>query len=191
VRPADAARLLGLRQPSLHRWIDNGEIASVLTPAGRREIPLSELVELLDEVDQRRAEGGSRPVAAVIRDRRRRTSEEIDINRLLPPRRGRSHRVAELQALAYHRLVAERLDEQVVDDARRRLRRWRDQGRIDERWANEWSRILAMPVSRMARTISADTPRARELRQTSPFAGVLTSQERQALLRAVEERARA
>jgi excisionase family DNA binding protein len=190
VRPADAARLLGIRQPSLQRWIDKGEIASVLTPGGRREIPLSELVELLDEVDERRADGGSRPVAAVINERRQRSAESIDINRLLPSRRRRSHRVAELQALAYHRLVAERLDERILDDTRNRLRRWRDEGRIDERWADEWSRILTMPVSRIARTIGADTPRARELRQTSPFAGVLTAQERQALVRAVEERAR-
>jgi excisionase family DNA binding protein len=191
VRPADAARLLGISQPSLTRWIDKGEIASVTTPTGRREIPLSELVELLEEVDERRADGARRPLAEVVKERHRRTAEAVDINRLLPPRRRRSRRAAELHSLAYHRLVAERLDEGILDDARRRLRRWENEQRIDPRWASEWERILDMPPSRIARTIAADTPRARALRQSSPFAGVLTAQERRALVRAVEERARA
>jgi hypothetical protein len=85
--------------------------------------------------------------------------------------------------------VAERLDEHVVEEARRRLRRWRQNGRIDTRWADEWDRILSMPLRGIARAIGADSPRARALRQTSPFAGVLTEQERRRLARAVEERA--
>ena len=55
VRPAEAARLLSISHPALDRWIGKGEISSVLTPKGRREIPLSELVELLEEVEQRRS----------------------------------------------------------------------------------------------------------------------------------------
>ena len=193
VRPADAARILAISQPALSRWIEKGEISAVTTPEGRREIPLSELLELVDEVDTRRAQGASRPLGMAIRDRRRRSAEAIEIDRLLPPRRRRrrSHRTAELQALAYHRLLAERLDERLVEEARRRLRRWRAAGRIDPRWADEWERILAMPVTRIARMIGADSPRARELRQASPFAGALTEQERRALTRAVEARARA
>lgn len=191
VRPAEAARMLGMSQPALYRWIDNGEISAVTTPEGRREIPLSELIELLEEVEERRAAGESRPMAAVMRERRRRSTKEIDIDRLLPPRRRRGHRTAELQALAFHRLVAERLDERLVEDARRRLKRWRAQGRIDPRWADEWERILSMPLSRIARAIGADSSRGRELRQASPFAGVLTEQERRALTQAVEQRARA
>jgi hypothetical protein len=94
-----------------------------------------------------------------------------------------------LQSLAYHGLVAERLDDSIVRDARTRLRRWRRDSRIDPRWANEWDGILALPLSRIAKAISADSPKARALRQTSPFAGVLTAQERRRLVRAVEERA--
>lgn len=186
---AEAARLLGLSQTALDRWIAKDEISSVITPLGRREIPLSELVELLEDVERVRGTGIRRPLAAVIRERRRRSSESVDLDRLLPRRRPRTHRVPELQALAYHRLVAERLDEDVVDDARRRLHRWRQNGRIHPRWAEEWEGILATPLERIAKTISADTQRARELRQTSPFAGVLNEQERRRLLRAVEERA--
>jgi hypothetical protein len=192
VRPAEAARLLGVSHPGLKRWLDNGEIATVTTPQGRSEIPLSELVELLEELDQERKESEhGRPLARVIRERRRRSSEAIDLKRLIPPRKRRGHRTAELHALAYHRLVAERLDEHMVDAARRRVHRWRQDGRVHPRWGEEWERILAMPLPRIARAISADTPRARELRQTSPFAGVLTEQERKLLVQAVEERASA
>jgi excisionase family DNA binding protein len=190
VRPAEAARTLGVSQPALHRWIEKGEISAITTPEGRREIPVSELVELLEEVDAGRAKGVNRPLSAVIKERQRRSAEAIDVDRLLQPRRSRSHRTAELQALAYHRLVAERLDERLVEEARRRLRRWRAEGRIDPRWGDEWERILARPPSYIARAIGADSPRARELRQTSPFAGALTEQERRALTRAVEERTR-
>lgn len=188
VSRAETARLLDVSQTALDRWIDKGEISVVLTPRGRREVPLSELVELLEEVESARNDRASRPLAPVISQRRRRSSETIDLDRLLPRRRRPGHRKAELSALAYHRLVAERLDEQLVAQARRRLSRWRQDGRIHPRWAEEWEQILAMPLPRIAKAISTDTVRARELRQSSPFAGALTEQERQRLLRAVEER---
>jgi hypothetical protein len=191
VKPADAARLFGVSQPAVHRWLEKGEISTVLTPSGRREIPLGELIRLLDEVEQARAEGSHRPLARVLRERRSRSDEAIDIDRLLPPRRGRGHRAAELNALAYHRLIAERLDERLVDEARDRLGRWRRDGRIDPRWADEWERVLALPVHRIASTIAADTTHARDLRQSSPFAGMLNAQERKRLHSAVEQRVRA
>src|SRR5687767_3962324 len=72
VRPADAARALGVSHPALHHWLRKGEIATVTTPQGRREIPLSELVELLEEVEEGR-EDSRRPLARVIRERHRRS----------------------------------------------------------------------------------------------------------------------
>jgi hypothetical protein len=188
---AQAARLLGLSQTALDRWIDKGEIAAVLTPRGRREIPLGELVALLEEAAPAGDGAPRRSVADVIGGRRRRAQELVDLDRLLPRRRRRSHRVPEMHALAYHRLIAERLDARLVDEARGRVRRWREQGRLHPRWAEEWERLLAMPLPRIAGALSADTPHARALRQTSPFAGVLTEQERRRLRQAVEERARA
>jgi hypothetical protein len=188
VRPADAARLLGVTQPALKRWTDKGEISAVMTPQGRQEIPVSELVGLLEETEEARAKGSGRPLASAIRNRRRRSVETIDLDRLLPRKR-RTHRTAELHGLAYHRLVAERLDETIVNEARDRLHRWRESERIHPRWADEWERILALPRADIARTISADTRSARELRQTTPFAGVLTEQERRRLVEAIEGRA--
>jgi hypothetical protein len=190
VRVADAARVLGISQPSLHRWIELGEVAAVRTPEGRREVPLSELVELLEEVDKARSEGTARPVGHVIRERRR-AAESIDLDRILPRRRARGHRTPELQSLAYHRVVAERLNEHIVEQAGRRLEHWLEEGRIHPQWAQEWERLLAMPLERIAKEISSDSQRARALRQTSPFAGVLTEQERRRLVQAVEDRASA
>src|SRR5712691_8699658 len=120
--------------------------------------------------------------------RERRADESVDLQRLIPRRSRRTHRTAELQALAYHRLIAERLDDEIADGARTRLRRWRREGRIHPRWSGEWERVLALPLPEIKRAISADTKRARELRQTSPFAGMLTEQERRRLVKAVEDR---
>jgi hypothetical protein len=76
----------------------------------------------------------------------------------------------------------------MVNDARRRVRRWREGCRLHPRWAERWEQVLALPVEEIRKAISADTVAARELRQTSPFAGALTKQERQRIVRAVEER---
>lgn len=187
---ASAARLLGISHSSLDRWIEKGDVASVITPAGRREVPLTHLVDLLVEVEERRPDHGRMALAAVIRNRRQ-LAEAIDDDEIFPRprRRARTHRAAELRSLAYHRLVARRLDDGLVGDASKRLQRWRAEGRIHEHWAGEWKRALELPRSELARLISSDAEQARELRQSSPFAGALTEQERRRALRAAERRA--
>ena len=188
---AETARLLGITQPALAKWIDRGDIPTVHTPQGRREIPLPEVLSLVEDVGRVREEHGGRALTRVIRERQRASIQTVDFDRLLPrPPRKRTHRVPELQSLAYHRLVAERLDDGVVDAARERLRRWRGEDRIHPRWADAWERILAFPLPRLRAAIGADSVRARELRQSSPFAGIITEQERQRLRRAVEDRVR-
>lgn len=182
---AETARLLGMSHTALDNWIGKGDIPVVLTPSGRREVPLAEVVELLEAL----AGSERRSVADVIRERRR-DAEAIPEELFLPPRRRRprTHRVPELQALAYHRLVAQRLDEHLVSDARRRLERWERSGRIDPRWAAEWHTILEKPTDEVRRVITADSERGRALRQSSPFPGSLNQHERQRVARAVEER---
>jgi len=82
------------------------------------------------------------------------------------------------------------LNEQLIEEVRRRLERWIRDDRVDPRWATRWQSLLARSVEEIAKTISSDSKSARELRQTSPFAGVLTEQERRRLVGAVEERAK-
>lgn len=188
VRPATAARLLRISHPALHRWLEKDEISSVATAEGRREIPLQELLDLLEEVEAvRREVGEGRPLARVMARRRRDANESVDLDRLIP-RRQRSHRSADANSLAYHRLVAEKLEPTIIKKARRRLDRWIREERIHPTWAAEWNRILSLPLPAIAKTISADTVRGRELRQTSPFAGTLNEHERRRLNQAVQQR---
>ena len=185
VSRALSARLLNVSQTALDRRIEQGEVPVVMTPRGRREVPLSALVALVEAVDVQRAGKEARPVSAVMRERR------ADAERLDPkggrlgdqPARG--HRSAEVRSLAYHRAVAQRLERVVVDDARHRLRRWRHEERIDPRYAERWERLLDSPLATIRRVIAQDSEYSRDLRQNSPFAGTLTAQERRRVLDAV------
>lgn len=50
------------------------------------------------------------------------------------------------------------------------------------RWTDEWKRLLDGPTKKIIIALTADTLVARELRQNSPFAGVLSAEERAHLL---------
>ncbi len=92
------------------------------------------------------------------------------------------HRRAERRSLAYHRVLAARLRRPMVDDALRLLWKWQDAGRIDERYAAQWEQVLRSPLADVRRIISEDGRRARDLRQNSPFAGMLSEPERRRIL---------
>jgi|HubBroStandDraft_6_1064221.scaffolds.fasta_scaffold174517_2 hypothetical protein len=193
VTRAVAARLLGVSQTALDRWIAGGDIPVLITRSGRREIPLRALVELVETVLERRmTEPNDRhPLGSVLRERRS-TAERLSASTLLGTtdlrNRDRSgHRDAELRSLAYHRAVALRLDEDTIRDAEQRLARWCTLGRIDPRYVQQWEKILARTPSQIARLIGQDTPRMRDLRQSSPFAGALSEPERRRALAAVDE----
>ena len=190
VRRAMAARLLGVSQTALDRWIAQGDIPSVLTPESRREVPLHALVDLVEAVDERKRTTDDRhPLASILRQRRS-DAERLDPQIILPRRyrrreRVHGHRGAELRSLAYHRAVAQRLDERIVEEARQRLERWRSEGKIAPRYASRWEEILSRPLPQTARFISSDSQPARDLRQSSPFAGTLSERERRRILELV------
>lgn len=191
VTRAMAARLLGVSQTALDRWATTGDVPVVIASTGHREVPLPALVELIKAVREQRMTNPQdrHPLGSVLRERRSladhlRTSTLLntaDRNR----HHGNSHRDAELRSLAYHRAVAQRLDDRLVHDARHRLARWRTQGRIGPHYAQQWEEILAAPPTQIARLIGRDTPHMRDLRQSSPFAGALSEPERQRVLAAV------
>src|SRR5665213_724170 len=54
------------------------------------------------------------------------------------------------------------------------------------RWLAQWDTILRGPIDLVLETLTSRTPRARELRQNSPFAGVLTETERAEILAAFQ-----
>jgi hypothetical protein len=178
-----AARVLGVSRTALDRRIDRGDVPELITRDGRREVPVGALVELADAVEHTPTPPGAKSALGAVLDRQRREAEQIPADELLPARYLRdadrhAHRAAELRALAYHRAVARRLTPTLIADARKRLARWRAQGRIHPRYAAEWDRLLCSPPTRIARVIVADNQRGRDLRQNSPFAGALSEPER-------------
>ena len=58
-------------------------------------------------------------------------------------------------------------------------------------WLQKWQQLLAGPVEGVLEALTSRSPISRELRQNTPFAGVLSEEQRQAALagfaRAVHE----
>lgn len=92
-----------------------------------------------------------------------------------------SHRLLDARSLALHCLVAQRIsaDPALLEIARDNLRRWRAlRPEAPPRYLDEWDRILGKPWPAIAAFITSFSERAIRLRQSSPFAGVLTPAER-------------
>lgn len=93
----------------------------------------------------------------------------------------------ELRSLWINQAVAGKLvrdPDRVLDLARRNLAHLRSVHRRGQgaRRLEEWEQILAAPVERILEVLTSRMPHARELRQNSPFAGVLTEKERAQIL---------
>jgi hypothetical protein len=178
---SQAARLLGVSHTALNRWIDRGDVPVVISARGRKEVPVPALVDIYEAVERERMEGRRRlhllePVISEDLDRAARLRPESVLqgeSQPLDP-----HRRSELRSLAYHRALAPRLRRPMVDDARRRLERWKTAGQIDPEYAEAWEDVLDQPVSEIRKIIRSDDQFGRDLRQNSPFAGMLSEPER-------------
>lgn len=99
------------------------------------------------------------------------------------------HRLAELRSLAYHKVVAERLDEGVRARARAFIAREFAKGTRSEDYLRRWQALLSGPDDELRRALTSDDEASRALRSATPFAGALTPKERWALWRKVREAA--
>lgn len=99
------------------------------------------------------------------------------------------HRLAELRSIALHRAVADELHRhpELVDAARERLRVWAADGKLHEHYRDAWLTLLDEPLARVTELIVEDTERGRELRQATPFAGLISARERWRIWREVRE----
>jgi hypothetical protein len=91
------------------------------------------------------------------------------------------HRVIEARSLAMHCLIAQKIarNPRLLDLARRNLAAWSARYGDDlPRALEEWRAILARPWHEIAALITDAGESATRLRQSSPFAGVLTESER-------------
>jgi len=97
----------------------------------------------------------------------------------------RSHKVIDRINAAQDRVIAGKLrrDPGVLLLARRNLRRWMaGEGRSVRPVFLEWDRILRrLTRAEITTFLISDTPMARRLRQSTPFAGVLSDHERLAI----------
>jgi hypothetical protein len=182
-----AARQLGVSHTALNNWIASGDVPVVITKQGRKEVPIPALLELRQQVAAQRRSGRRKlhtlePVMVEERRQADRLRPRVEATELSP---SDPHRIAELRSLAYHRALAPRLRRSMVDQALRKLRRWKEEERIDPRYAEAWEEVLALPLDEIRRAIAADDEGGRDLRQNSPFAGLLSERERRKILAAV------
>jgi hypothetical protein len=100
------------------------------------------------------------------------------------------HQLAEERSIAYHRAIAERLRErpEVLDKARWRVETWLSAGGEAPFYARKWAEVLAGDPDSVASFLVERSELAAELRQSSPFAGALTPQERWKIWRETRER---
>ena len=182
-----AARLLGVSHTALDRWIKAGDVPLVYSEAGRTEVPVAALLELRDAVDAARAAGERRYVLAPTMVSRRQAAQSLRLQEFSHGRDRRltDHGRARARSLAYHRAVAERLREPMRAEARHVLSRWREEGRIDDRYADRWQDLLDQPLPQLKQALVDESPDSDDLRQNSPFAGLLSEPERQRILREV------
>lgn len=183
-----AASLLGVSHTALGRWVRSGDLPTVFTASGRREMPVRALLELRDAVSAQREDDrrGRHVLETVIADARRRAAHLRDEDLAV---RGRGetdpHRRAGLRSLAYHRVIAARLNARMVDEALYIVWKWRDQDKLDASYADQWEALLNRPLDELRKAIGRDDERMRDLRQNSPFAGMLSEVERRQILQKV------
>jgi hypothetical protein len=98
-----------------------------------------------------------------------------------------SHRLLEARSLAMHAVIAQKIERnpKLLDVPRDNLKRWsvRRQGEPPA-WHSEWREILNRPWPEIAALITELSEEAARLRQSSPFAGVLSAAERRRIYEA-------
>jgi hypothetical protein len=182
-----AAQILGVSQTALDRWVAAGQIPIVLTPAGRREVPRRFVIELREAIGELRGKSSGRhPLAAALAARREAARQAIG-GAAVSSGAGRAegHLTAERRSLALHRVIADRLDEGMVEEARERVEWLRAGGHLHPRYADRWAELLSQSIPEIAAAIGVDDQDGADLRQNSPFAGVLNEQERRRIIETV------
>jgi hypothetical protein len=92
-----------------------------------------------------------------------------------------SHRLLEARSLAMHAVIAAKIEREprLLNVALNNLKRWRARWKGDApAWHHEWCEILRLSWPEIAAILTEPTEQGARLRQSSPFAGVLSATER-------------
>ena len=99
---------------------------------------------------------------------------------------GRGYRQVDLRSLAFHRAVAAKLRENpaLVEEALGTIDRWKRLGLARSSWVllDKWRVMLCGPLEELLAKMEEDSDTMQQLRQASPFAGMLTNEERRAII---------
>jgi hypothetical protein len=183
-----AAEVLGVSHTAFNRWVDAGDVPVVITPQGRREVPIPALLSLRERVEAERGSGRRRSHAlesVMLEDRLK--AERIRPGLIAPEELESAdrHRISDLRGLAYHRAIAPRLRRPVIEEAARKVARWQNDGRMDPQHADAWQEVLRRPLKEIRKIIATDDAHGRDLRQNSPLAGLTSEAERRKILATV------
>jgi hypothetical protein len=102
------------------------------------------------------------------------------------------HDVIDAISLEIAKRVAARLraDHSLIEIARKNLSQWKtrnaDSPRLVQQYS-EWERILDRPLSEVLENLCAENERGQQLRQNSPFVGVLPDREVRELKRKLRQ----
>lgn len=103
------------------------------------------------------------------------------------------HRLAEERSIAYHQAIAKRLRlrPEVLDSARQRVQGWLAASATPPFYARQWAEKLTGDIDSIEVFLVDRSELAVELRQSSPFAGALSPEERWEIWQRVGEEFRA
>jgi len=94
------------------------------------------------------------------------------------------HAISDLRSQALHREVGRKLLRQphLLEQSRNRLRRMQHTMPYAKPYLDQWDALLAGPMAGVLRVLGGADEQSKALRHVSPFAGVLSAQERLAIL---------
>jgi hypothetical protein len=98
-----------------------------------------------------------------------------------------SHRLLEARSLAMHAVIAQKIERapELLNIALNNLERWRSRWDNDApAWYGEWCEIMKRPWAEIAAIITEPSEEGARLRQSAPFAGVLSVEERKRIYEA-------
>jgi len=100
------------------------------------------------------------------------------------------HALSELRSIEYHRKIGEYIqaDPSILKIVKQRLHASLRGGDASRRhWASAWLKLIDGPIDILLRALVDPGESAKELRQSTPFTGILTPEERREIFNATNK----